>query len=432
MAANWISVEQVLTDSGIFKDFDEKVSNLQKKQIDELQIYLNKLQKYTERLEQVNNRLKLMRQIKSRERKLANNEYTARGAKQVTTYVKNLKDNNRALLDNKELETFIQNELLKLMELEQQIIAALINMKLFEDGSISVVDAYAIYFYGEKNSNGMREIIRGEIRSDDERFKKSLFVDSEGNINLSVSIIKELTEAEQDIIANAKNSENNVYQIYMDNLIREAGAFYNDIVKQIQNLLKEAKNEHLGNDKDSKLDASIQADQDKIKVEDIIAQHQENLRQFLYSNQNSSGLSKNQINRGHLAEAFERLYQAHKDANPNEPNIDYAKAVEDSLGNDPWYKQGDVGSKQVKSFFDRNNRQVASFSSLKSLCNNLIIVLESIISKQKQNTSKISETAKRYTEIQQQQLKKANQKLNNELTKMADDLVKSYFKEKKT
>lgn len=430
MAANWISVEQVLTDSGIFKDFDEKVSNLQKKQIDELQIYLDKLRKYTERLEQVNNRLKLMRQIKSRERKLANHEYTARGEKQVTTYVKNLKDNNSALLDNKELETFIQNDLLDLMELEQQIMTALINMKLFEDGSISVVDAYAIYFYGEKNSNGTREIVRGEIRSDDKRFKKSLFVDSEGNINLSVSIIKELTDTEQEVIANAKNSENNVYQMYMDNLIREAGAFYNDIVKQIQNLLKEARQEHIGNDRDSKLDASIQAINDQNKVEKIIEQHQENLRQFLYSNQNSSSLSKNQINRGHLAEAFERLYQAHKDANPNEPNIDYAKAVEDSLGNDPWYKQGDVGSKQVKSFFDRNNRQVASFSSLKSLCNNLIVVLESIISKQ--NTNKISETAKRYTEIQQQQLKKANQKLNNELTKMADDLVKSYFKGKKT
>jgi hypothetical protein len=47
--------------------------------------------------------------------------------------------------------------------------------------------------------------------------------------------------------------------------------------------------------------------------------------------------------------------------------------------------QGDVGTAQVKSFFDKSNRRVASLKSLQSLCEKLIMVLNSILNGNREN-----------------------------------------------
>ena len=457
--ANWVSVEQALTDSGIFQDFENKIAALSEENIKELTGYLDALNYYKKYLDQTGKNFSTQTKITQRERKLAytqqmldqNNQdwtvmanltgvyKTARGFKSMGTQVKNLKAQQQDLFDSTQgLEEFIKDGLIKLMNLEHEIMAALYKMNFFKQnigdsskGHNPIVDTYVIYFYGDKNDNGTQEIIRGQISSTDEAFMKHLVVNSVGDIELSKSIINDMMNRQHEIIANAKDPTNmdNTYQIYMDELIKEAGAFYNDIVKKVTDMLKESGQTHLGNDKDSELDAAATALSEREFVENIIEQHQENLRQFLYANEGYTGSSKNRINRGHLAEAFERLYQAHKDANPGEPNIDYATAVQESLGNDPWYMQGDVGTAQVKSFFDKSNRRVASLKSLQSLCEKLIMVLTSILSGNRENLTTIQDAAAVHYKIQAGQLAKANAKLENDcVRKTAEHMTQEVFK----
>lgn len=457
--ANWVSVEQALTDSGIFQDFENKIAALSEENIEQLTGYLNELNRYKEYLDQTGKNFSTQTKITQRERKLAytqqmldqNNQdwaamanltgvyKTAQGFKSMSTQVKNLKVQQQNLFDSTQgLEEFIKHGLIELMNLEHEIMAALYKMNFFKQnigdsskGHNPIVDTYVIYFYGDKNDNGTQEIIRGQISSTDEIFMKHLVVNSAGDIELSKSIINDMMNRQHEIIANAKDSTNrdNTYQIYMDELIKEAGTFYNDIVKKVTDILKESGQTHLGNDKDSELDAAVTALSEREFVENIIEQHQENLRQFLYANEGYADSSKNRINRGHLAEAFERLYQAHKDANPGEPNIDYAAAVQESLGNDPWYMQGDVGTAQVKSFFDKSNRRVASLKSLQSLCEKLIMVLNSILNGNRENLTTIQDAAAVHYKIQAGQLAKANAKLENDcVRKTGERIVQEVFK----
>jgi hypothetical protein len=86
------------------------------------------------------------------------------------------------------------------------------------------------------------------------------------------------------------------------------------------------------------------------------------------------------INRGHIAEAYERYIQ---DSDPfKEPNIDSDRLMgylQESLGNDPWYARGDVnvGAKriQVKSYFDNQDRQLASLYSIINLATSLSTIV---------------------------------------------------------
>ena len=457
--ANWVSVEQALTDSGIFQDFENKIAALSEENIKELMGYIDQLNTYKTYLDKASDSFSTQAKIIQRERKLAytqemldkNNQdwgamanlngvyKTARGFKSMGTQTKNLKAHQQDLFNETQgLQEFVKQGLINLMNLEHKIMEALYKMNFFKQnvgdsskGHNPIVDTYVIYFYGDKNADGTQEIIRGEISSTDEAFMNNLVVNSAGDIELSRSIIKDMLNKQHEVIANAKDPTkmNNTYQIYMDALIKEAGAFYNDIVKKVTDMLKESGQTHLGNDKDSELDAAAIALSEREFVENIIEQHQENLRQFLYANEGYTGSSKNRINRGHLAEAFERLYQAHKDANPGEPNIDYAAAVQESLGNDPWYMQGDVGTAQVKSFFDKSNRRVASLKSLQSLCEKLIMVLTSILSGNRENLTTIQNAAAVHYKIQAGQLAKANAKLENDcVRKTAEQMTQEVFK----
>jgi hypothetical protein len=44
--ANWVSVEQALTDSGIFQDFENKIAALSEENIKELMGYIDQLNTY--------------------------------------------------------------------------------------------------------------------------------------------------------------------------------------------------------------------------------------------------------------------------------------------------------------------------------------------------------------------------------------------------
>ena len=52
------------------------------------------------------------------------------------------------------------------------------------------------------------------------------------------------------------------------------------------------------------------------------------------------------------------------------------EALKQSLGDDPWYIAGDVGDVQVKTFFDKQDRRVASYNSIISLGYTLISIIK--------------------------------------------------------
>lgn len=374
------SVEQVLINSGIYQNFSELVQNLSEENKEKLENYLKSLKPYTEKMDAYKEYVDSLTTINQKIEK--KKQLIKSGQEDTTTEsLKDLKQEHRNLLSSK-VRREMGTNLINLMELETDIIKALRKMNFIKKGSD--VTTYVIYFYGKKNSEGGLEIIRGEIPANSDTIKNSLFVDSQGNINLRASITETIMKTQECSKVVINNDP--TYQEDMNGLIKEAGSFYNDIVRKVSSLLRESKSNHLGNDKDSKLDAANSALSQQVDVEAIIKKHQNELRQQLYANERYEGQERNYINRGFLGEAFERLYQAHKEVNPKEPTIDYATALKESLGNDPWYIIGDLKTRQVKTIFDNKSRQVASFDSLAQLLKNQEKILTNIIKGEKEST----------------------------------------------
>ena len=415
------SVEQVLVNSGIYQNFSELVQNLSKKNKKKLRNYLRSLESYIEKMQGYKEYETVVANINQQREKKTKQLKSSKGNTTTTSSVglTGLKQRHSASLSSYNRQR-IKTDFIKLMKLEMNIINTLRKMGFIEKGS--AVTTYVIYFYGEKNSEGGLEIIRGEIPINSEIIKDSLFVDSQGNINLGASITKAIMETQKysKIVIN----NDTTYQEDMDGLIEEAGSFYNDIVKKVSSRLKESKSNHLGNDKDSELDAANSALSQQVNVEAIIEEHQKELRQQLYANERYEDQKRNYINRGFLSEAFERLYQAHKKANPNEPTIDYATALKESLGNDPWYITGDVGPTQVKAFFDNAPRQVASFNSLVQLLENLKEILKNIIEGEKESTDlgAIQDATEKDLK-KNNQSQKAKKVFEDKITQKAKELV---------
>lgn len=97
-------------------------------------------------------------------------------------------------------------------------------------------------------------------------------------------------------------------------------------------------------------------------------------------------LPNKKVNKGHIAEAFERhLQNMHNSliySNNEELSSTYDwtvdeawKLVRASLGNDPWYTGGDVGNIQVKSLF-AGDRTVTSYATIEDTFNFLEYLLK--------------------------------------------------------
>lgn len=448
MAFYGISVEEGLKSLGLFEDFEEKIKNISEEYIQDFTQYIDELQSYSEWLDSyqktvlsVNKAIKNRQtKIKATDKELKNNGglwnnlkgrrdvYTTetgynRAKAQVTDLLAESHQNTNDTLSSED----INKHIIGLHYLEEKIMGKLYELNILIKGHRNpVTEEYAIYFHGEKHNRGY-EVNRGEISSNDQAFKDSLYADLEGNLQLSFSITKKLSAASVETIANFKDSSNtnSVYQEYIEGLITEVSTFYSNIVNRGKQLLKEGSKQHLGGEKDSELDASLSAYAEQDIVLQIIDQHQQALRNFLYNNESNKILTGDRVNRGHLAEAFERLYQAHKEAQPNGPQLDYATAVQESLQNDPWYTQPDAGKVSVKSFLDRNDRQVASFSSLKNLCKNLLLVLQAIVRNEKENINKLNKTAEWWIKQKQKELEATNKKVKEDYDKLAEDFIKS-------
>ena len=221
---------------------------------------------------------------------------------------------------------------------------------------------YVIYYTGKSQN----EINRGIIKAKDLYASNALSVDREGNVILKQTVTQ-LKKFQQINISNIANIPE--YQ----EIAKIITAYLTSISEQYQNILNTARETHLGFNRDRMHDALRQVNSEGESVENymrnVYARYINAVDQGMV-NIKISGL----LNRGHLVEAYERLLRLKTEQNADQPfQTTYLALLQESLGNDPWYIGGDVGSAQVKSFLDNAySRQVASLNSILELGRRLI------------------------------------------------------------
>ena len=261
------------------------------------------------------------------------------------------------------LQTTIENLIMEIYNLIQEI--------LVQMNPQSETTDYAIYF--SNNNTTYRGVVsRDELHNG--AYNKYVYIGSNGAIMMKKEITKLLLQDKEKTSA-ITNME--VYQGIIKIAIEEIMS----IRLQRQMLTDFAAGHHLGAHKDNIYDAgeTVALTEDEIMA--LYARYSNIAQQAVGSSGASAKNTWTQIyaaiNRGHIAEAYERYIQD-SDAN-KEPNIEPERLrsyLEESLGNDPWYSQGDVNSTQVKSFFDNQDRKMASLFSIITLATSVSNIIK--------------------------------------------------------
>lgn len=140
------------------------------------------------------------------------------------------------------------------------------------------------------------------------------------------------------------------------------------------------------------------------------------------------------INKGHIAEAFERhLQQVHgalTETNGQEIGNAYDWTVDDawrliriSKGNDPWYTGGDVNNIQVKSLF-AGDRTITSFSTIEDMFNFLTYLEKGAF-----DDEALKRQAKEAFNVFYNNV---NQELNQALEMTKDEIIEEFVRMEKT
>lgn len=281
---------------------------------------------------------------------------------------------------------------------------------------------YAIYFKGEKDQTYRGSISREELHEGE--FRKYISVDRN---NGAVMLKKEITKFLQDSGKASAITHNEVYSAIIKIAIQEI----TEIRLQKEMVRAVASTEHLGRNQDNRLDASEAVALSESAIMALYARYS-NIAWETIQSQNPDAQKSiwaqiyGAINRGHIAEAYERYIQ---DSDPfEEPNIDsdrLMKYLQESLGNDPWYARGDVNLEkqriQVKSYFDNKDRQLASLYSIINLATSLSTIirngLESYLDSAKPNPQTVH------------QMKALLKKKNAEMSEMASVTATAEYQE---
>lgn len=234
---------------------------------------------------------------------------------------------------------------------------------------------YAIYFKGAKDQTYRGSVSREELHGGE--LRKYISVGRNGAVMLK----KEITQFLQDSGKASVITHNEIYSAIIKIAIEEI----TEIRLQKEMVRAIASTEHLGRSQDNRLDAGEAVALSESSIMALYARYS-NIAWETIQSQNTDAQKSmwtqiyGAINRGHIAEAYERYIQ---DSDPfKEPNIDSDRLMgylQESLGNDPWYARGDVnvGAKriQVKSYFDNQDRQLASLYSIINLATSLSTIV---------------------------------------------------------
>lgn len=194
-----------------------------------------------------------------------------------------------------------------------------------------------------------------------------LQVNNQGNLMLSqqVTQAKELLKDTEDLSQNEQALKD------LDELVKTMMAFFRELSSEYNKIKAEATKKHLGYEKDRIHDVLLEMQKNN-EIKETFNERVNRMREFLFAG-GKIGLG-GRINRGHIVEAYRHLQQARQ----NGDSISYYKALQLALNDDPWYIGGDVGSTQVKAFFDKNDRQIATYSSIVSLGHKLVNMIKNV------------------------------------------------------
>ena len=356
-----VSVEEAMVKSGIIDTIVKTLTDISndptKQQIlkstsIELNQYINQIIELHERIKKITRLTKEYLKKSTQNKRVSSRE----------EYARKLENQNIAL----NFYTIKINRLiLSTFKLEHKILDMI-------SGGVTETAEYAIYFYGNKSKG---EILRGTIKSQDLYGSKYIYVDPKGNLKISSDIIK--AESNFQSIMSTDQDHNAVWDSSfaedLESLVMETYSFLQDVQTKYSNLTITSKKQHLGRERDAQYDVSRMFSEERAAILKLIQDKQAQMYQFFFyaSSQKPAG----RLNRGHLTEAYERILQA-KLAGKTTPTA--YEALSQSLGNDPWYIGGDVGSVQVKSFFDNNDRKIANYGSIIQLGKILIQLIDNV------------------------------------------------------
>ena len=253
---------------------------------------------------------------------------------------------------------------------QEQVILSLLNKN-------SQTTEYSIYFFGD----GDKEVFRGTVSTEElhQHYGDMVYIADNGAVMLKKNIVEYLKSEEKSSLVN--------FNIY-DEIIKIAIQEITEIRTKQEILRQLSSMEHLGDQRDNQYDAGLAVE---FSEQDIMALYARYAGIAIETIRKTDPNSQNRvwsqiyaaINRGHIAEAYERYYQSDFDSETIQPEV-LKGFLAESLGNDPWYSRGDVNATQVKSFFDSQDRRMASLSSIISLATSLSILLKKGIKEYKE------------------------------------------------
>lgn len=338
------------------------------------------LQGYLNRIDNLKTNIKeyYKRQKKVSEQALSALKKESARAKRLESFskYKNLFQSHTGLvIENAEKE--IQSVILATFKLEHKMLDKLTKNE-------TATAEYAIYFYGGDQD---KEIKRGSISAEDLYDSNFITVNKKGAVMLKRDIIK--AEGVLQYAEDTNSTLDESMREDLEKIIQEAYSFFADIQAQYDNLSATASKLHLYDRLDSEYDAAKSAAEDANRV---IQERIAALTNWMFNNQYTK-IPNSAMNRGHFVEAYERVRQS-RNAN-GIPQISYYQALKDSFNDDPWYISGDVNQTQVKSFFEKNDRRIASFDSIIKLGQTLIALTttrrEALIAIQKRGAWRVAQ-----------------------------------------
>ena len=253
-----------------------------------------------------------------------------------------------------ELDIQTQNLINLLFQKEHEILDYL------TDGMATTV-SYTIY-YSDDLGNG-EEVMRGTIDSK-ELYNSNALTITNQRIGLTRSKAAELFQTKGST-ARLNSEQTQTYAKLVQTAITNMEDAFKQLQKELKNIKRKAQKEHLGEQlykRYQRLQRLVGSDK---KIEGLYGSYLLNTNLQMTNRRNS--LWGAEYNRGHIYEALERFIQGSTE--------NLTELLGESIGNDPWWTQGDVGSIQVKAMigqyynfstksFQDTSVQIASLQSI--------------------------------------------------------------------
>lgn len=308
--------------------------------------------------------------------------------------------------------------------LEREIIQLLI-------GDAAATTEYAVYYYGDKKQTS---IVRQSLSAEKLYRSEYLTINKNGNLMLKRQAVFDKNvwsdNSGPDEITKAYKSGVGQLTVFED-MMGIISAYFEDLEKQYDRLSKIASKEHLGYERDAQYDTLRAMVTQWGSMSTFNSGQEANALKFIQIMlPEGAGLSaavkvSQRINKGHLIEAFERIYQNYlTTGRTGDITGDaFMTALQESLGHDPWYAKGDVGSTQVKSFLnDSTEIRIASLYSIVELARWFIGIVTQFI-----NKTSMPETVKKVKQELSAPLKAGSNKLSAEVDDTMQSLIDDFL-----